>query len=35
MVGWVDVLDSDRADFRRQHALDIYSLVVYGRDIFL
>ena len=25
MVGWVDVLDSDWGDFRRQHAVDISS----------
>ena len=26
MVGWADVPDSDRGDFRRQHAVDISSL---------
>ena len=27
MVGWADVPDSDRGDFRRQRAVDISSLV--------
>ena len=27
MVGWADVPDSDRGDFRRQHAVDISSFV--------
>ena len=27
MVGWADVLDSDRGDFRRRHAVNISSLV--------
>ena len=27
MVGWMDVPDSDRGDFRRQHAVDISSFV--------
>ena len=26
MVGWADVLDSDRGDFRRRRAVDISSL---------
>ena len=27
MVGWADVLDSDRGDFRCRHAVDISSLI--------
>ena len=27
MVGWADVPDSDRGDFRRRHAVDISSCV--------
>ena len=29
MVGWADVPDSDRGDFRRQRAVDISSFFVY------
>ena len=27
MVGWADVPDSDRGDFRHRHAVDISSLI--------
>ena len=30
MVGWADVPDSDRGDFRRRRAVDISSFVQYG-----
>ena len=29
MVGWVDVLDSDRGDFRRQHVVNVSSWYIH------
>ena len=35
MVGWADVMDSDRGDFRRRSAVDISSLFKYMLQILL